>query len=270
MAKANMLDPRARAKKKQKQAIVLGLLFAALVAFQGPRYMKLLSPPDTGTAATSTSSTSTGTSGTDATSVGSGTALAVASTSGDSLVVQADLAPAPLEGQLGDFTLFKAKDPFKQRQVAGTRPVGSPARSASNARLSVTPSTAQPPAGVGQVSPVAAPPSSSSTQPTTAQPAVPTVATISVNGVQEAVNVAADFPAAAPLFHLVKLSAKAAAISVAGGSLASGAPTVTLKLGKPLTLMNTADGTRFVLILVNTTGSPSAVTTTPTPPAPTP
>ena len=37
----------------------------------------------------------------------------------------------------------------------------------------------------------------------------------------------------------------------AGGSLENGAPTVTLTRNKALTLMNTADGTRYVLRLVS-------------------
>ncbi len=85
--------------------------------------------------------------------------------------------------------------------------------------------------------------------PTATGPA-PTAASISVNGVVETVTVGADFPAAAPLFRLVKLSTKSAQISIAGGSLASGAPTVTLTLRKPLTLMNTADGTKYELRLL--------------------
>ena len=38
-------------------------------------------------------------------------------------------------------------------------------------------------------------------------------------------------------------------ISIVGGSYASGAPAVTLLENKPVTLMNTADGTRYKLIL---------------------
>ncbi len=275
MAKANKFDPKVRAARKKKQAIVLAVVFIAAVAFQAPRYMKMLSG-DSGTPPTSRSASATGTTGTSdamgtsapTTDASGAEALPVAATSssGDALVVQADLAPAPLEGQLADFTLFDAKDPFKQRQVGGTRPVGTPASTAPVGHVKFGSAAAKPPTGVGQVS--TSPSAGSSTQPTTttttAPPPAPTAATISVNGVEETVNVAADFPAAAPLFHLVKLSAKTAQISIAGGSLASGSPTVTLKLGKPLTLMNTADGTRFVLVLVNTSASATAAATTAT------
>ena len=42
----------------------------------------------------------------------------------------------------------------------------------------------------------------------------------------------------------------AATIGIAGGNYENGAATITLAKGKTLTLMNTADGTRYVLRLV--------------------
>jgi hypothetical protein len=62
----------------------------------------------------------------------------------------------------------------------------------------------------------------------------------------------ADFPTGQPLFTLVSLTKDAAEIAVSGGSYQNGAPTVTLKKGKTLTLMNTADGARYELLLVAT------------------
>jgi len=59
-------------------------------------------------------------------------------------------------------------------------------------------------------------------------------AVISVNGVKEGVNIKVDFPADAPLFHLVSLTKKTAKISVSGGSLANGSQTLTLRRTKPL------------------------------------
>ena len=50
---------------------------------------------------------------------------------------------------------------------------------------------------------------------------------------------------------LTLVTKKGAKISIAGGSLENGAPTVTLTKNKALTLMNTADGTRYVLRLVS-------------------
>jgi hypothetical protein len=99
---------------------------------------------------------------------------------------------------------------------------------------------------------VPATPSAPAASPVPA-PAAPaaTSAVLSVNGIQEAVKAGSDFPAADPLFHLISLTPKTGKISIAGGSLATGAPAVTIQVGKPTTLMNTADGTRYVIVLVS-------------------
>ena len=72
---------------------------------------------------------------------------------------------------------------------------------------------------------------------------------------------------------MTKTTAK---ISIAGGSYTSGASTVTLRVNKPVTLMNTADGSRFKLILkpqgtaVPGEGGSTSTTPTVTLPAPSP
>jgi hypothetical protein len=84
---------------------------------------------------------------------------------------------------------------------------------------------------------------------------VPGSAVISVNGTLYTVATKTDFPQptstnpAPALFHLVSVTAHTATISIVGGSYSTGAQTVTLKENKPVTLMNTADGTRYRLIL---------------------
>ena len=86
----------------------------------------------------------------------------------------------------------------------------------------------------------------------TAAPLKRTVATISVNGTIQKVNVRRDFPAAAPVFSLVSVTGDEAMIGIAGGSLASGADTVGLKVGKTVKLQNTADHSTYVLKLLAT------------------
>jgi len=49
----------------------------------------------------------------------------------------------------------------------------------------------------------------------------------------------------------VSVKRTSAKVGIAGGSISSGSSTVTLQLGKKVTLMNTADGTRYVLVLVS-------------------
>jgi hypothetical protein len=64
------------------------------------------------------------------------------------------------------------------------------------------------------------------------------------------------------VFELVSLTAKTATISVVGGSYASGGNTLKLTVSKPVTLVNTADGTRYTLLLYPQGTQPPALTTT--------
>jgi hypothetical protein len=71
----------------------------------------------------------------------------------------------------------------------------------------------------------------------------------------------------------VSLTAHTAQVSIVGGSYATGAKAITLRENKPLTLMNTADGTRYILILkplgtAVPTAKPAATTTATTVPIP--
>ncbi len=61
----------------------------------------------------------------------------------------------------------------------------------------------------------------------------------------------ATFPAADPVFQLVSVTRTTAKVGISGGSLSTGT-NVTLTKGKKVTLMNTADGTRYELVLVST------------------
>ena len=283
MAKTSLLDPKVRAAKKRKQAIILGVVFAAVLAISVPQTMKMMNQSAPTSASSSEPTGETGATGATSTSGAEGTtAQAIAATSGEPQVVAADLAPAPLDGQLVEFDAFDAKDPFVQQEVAttgfksqGSTGTANTAEAAAQNGSRGVVENEKP--GQASESPVETPASASPSEPSAPSTAAPTgtpatsaaqltSATISVNGVQESVNVGSDFPAASPLFRLRKVMTKTADISIAGGTLASGAPTVTLKLGKPLTLMNIADGTRYVLILVATGTAPSTGTTTPTTP----
>jgi hypothetical protein len=108
---------------------------------------------------------------------------------------------------------------------------------------------------------VTTPPPPATTTPAPPPPA-PGAATISLNGEQLSVAVGTDFPQSGTtfsrvgaIFHLVSLTATTAKIAIVGGSYADGANTITLTMGKPLTLQNTADGTRYILILEPASGS---------------
>jgi hypothetical protein len=164
------------------------------------------------------------------------------------------------DGVLASFSRFASKDPFAQ-QLSDEKD-GSSASSGTS--------------GSGSSSSSDGIPAIPGSEP------APGSAVISVNGTLYSVTVGTDFPqptasdpSVVPLFHLVSLTMHSAKISIAGGSYANGAKTVTLKEGKPMTLMNTADGTRYQVVLKKQgTGVPgegdTATTTTVTLPPATP
>ncbi len=264
-AKKQLTPAELKAAKQKKIAIIGSVLLVALLAFQVPRVLKMMNAKPPVASAASATTTTPAASPTPAVPGAPATAApAAASTatpaSVDGIVVNADLSPQPLDGQLPALTAtFTSKDPFRAQTGTAT-----PTDSSSSTSTPTTGGTKKgkqpgdsivPGSGNGT--------STTPSAPTTPQ-APPTAATISVNGVDTLVGVDTDFPAASPLFHLVALTAKTAKISIAGGgSLSSGAPTITLRLGVPLTLMNTADGTRYRLVLVST----AAATVTPATPA---
>src|SRR6266516_2632904 len=246
---AKKFDPKAKAKRQKIMVAVGGVILLGLLAFQVPRTMKLLHPKGADAAAPATTSASTA-----STPVGSspvGATPVSASVPGGGLG-DPDGVPAPQSGQLLAFSRFRTKDPFSQQLDltcggAGTSTEGSTGSACGGSGSTSTPAaspakgkkkSAMPPSEGGTVAPVGSP-----VAPT---PAVkPTSATISVNGETGSVQVGAQFPASSPTFTLVALTKTSAKIGIAGGSLESGGATVTLQRNKPLTLMNTADGTRY-------------------------
>ena len=94
------------------------------------------------------------------------------------------------------------------------------------------------------------PPATTTTPAAPVRPRRPT-ALISTNGVCERIAVNGTFPANEDIFRVVSIakSGKSVEIGIVGGSYDSGQPTATLKLGEKLTLVNTADGTRYVIVL---------------------
>jgi hypothetical protein len=269
-----------KAKERKQKLIAIGgaVVLLGLLAFQVPRVMKQLNRGKAQAAVPKTVSTSTTTTptleapttlrGDESTTSSSGSRGSGATPSG---LITDSTAPAT-QGQLASFSRFESKDPFSQ-QVEASDGSGSSTGSGSGGRGSGS--------GSGSSSGSTGT-SGSGSSSTGAQPA-PGSAVISVNGTLMSVSVGTDFPQpsptapnATPLFHLVSLTATTAKISIAGGSYTSGASTVTLRVNRPVTLMNTADGSRFKLILkpqgtpVPGEGGTTSSTPTVTLPAPTP
>jgi len=245
MAKRSAQDTAAAKAKKQKIILIVGgVLLLAVAAFQGPKLMK-----HGGTAAAPPPAAAPSTTGTPV--PGAVTAAPVAGSAVVAGVALPRAAAVKLEtSQLASFTLFEVKDPFVQ-QVGNAQPD--------------TAGAAAPPAGstTGPTGPTASPPGSTGSAPgrigtPPAAPAPIIYATIDFNSKPQQVQVKDTFPTPEPLFVLRSLTKKQAKISVAGGSFDGGEP-VTLKLGKKVTLVNTATGVRYVLKLVYTGSQPEVI-----------
>jgi len=242
---------KAKAAKQKKIAIGGGVLLVALLAIQGPKTLKMLNPkPLPPLTAPSTTPTTTTVTPSDPNSLAAptlGGTPAAAPAAADTSNLVAAVPVTPDAGQLETFQRFATKDPFAAQATADGAPVksggGSSSKGSGGGSTSTTPSVK--PAG----------PSSSSPPSSPSAPA-PTSAIISLNGEVMSVTVGGDFPTsgatflrAGSLFHVVSLTAKTAKVAIVGGSYADGAPAITLKMGTPLTLQNTADGTKYTLIL---------------------
>jgi hypothetical protein len=255
---------KAKQKKQKMFVAVGGVLLLAVLAFQVPRMMKQMNQlngnaSSSSSAATTTTSTTPVPAGTPPADGSltpptlSGPATASPAPASSSGLADSDPAPAAQDGQLVSFSRFLAKDPFSQQ--IEQNPSSGDSGDAGGGTKSKPGKGSGSGSGAGDGKPV--PPSAGggsgggSTTPT--PPAAdPTKATISINGVSEDVQIGGAFPTAQPYFKLVSLKAGEARIGIAGGSLAGGDQTVALVKGKKLTLQNTADGTRYELVLVAT------------------
>jgi hypothetical protein len=254
MAKRHVDTLKAKEKKQKIVAAVLGVVFLGVVGFQGPRLWKQLHPasPQASSSSSSSTTSTTATPSLAAPTLSSGSQTPSESASAGSSLASSG-APPVADGQLASFSLFASKDPFAQQ--LSDEPSTSPSPSSSGGSRASS--------GAGKT------PSPSSGSRSASAPR-PGTAVISVNGTLYSVAVGTDFPQASttdpsivPMFHLVSATAHTAKISIAGGSYANGAATVTLHENKPLTLMNTADGTRYKLIL-KPVGTPVAAPSAPT------
>ena len=239
---AKKLDPKAKAKREKVIAAVAGVVLLGVLAFAIPMTMKQLKGQNANPAAAAATAPATTTAPTVSTELASAT------------------GPSVSLGQLDSFGRFASKDPFEQQvdphDTAGPTVSGG----GTDGTGSAVPRSSDSPASTASP-----PPARRAPLP------LPTAAVIVVNdGPPQRVTPGQDFPLPPldPLFHLVALTRKAAKISIAGGSLDDGKATVTLRKGRPLTLMNTADGTRYELrLLWLGTGVPPASILPPTPAA---
>jgi len=230
---AKKFDPKAKAKKQKIVAAVLGVLFLGVMVYQAPTILGLFgggssevatepAPPPPPSAAPA------------APAAGTPTPAAATPAAGSAQLVDSDPAPAESQSALVTFDRFASKDPFAQQAEKG----------AEGRTSQPSPVAGEPPAGVADPQPEPDPPAPPAASAGTAK--------ISVNGVSTEVTVDGTFPASDPIFKLVSLTKSTAKVGIVDGTYSTGSPTITLKRGgKPVTLMNTADGTTYVLRLVS-------------------
>jgi hypothetical protein len=224
-------DPKAKARKQKIVAAVLGVLFLGVMVYQAPTILGLFgggssevatepAPPPPPAAAAPAPGVA---------------APAAAPATGSAELVDTDVVAEPTQSQLVTFDRFESKDPFAQQ---AEEKAGESAPAAENAPPKDNGLTEDP----GQAVPESPPP----------PPAKAETATISINGVSTQASVGGTFPEDDPIFKLVSLTKRSAKVGIVDGTYATGSATITLtKGGKPVTLMNTADGTTYVLRLVS-------------------
>jgi hypothetical protein len=238
---AKPFDPKAKAKRQKIIAGVLGLVLVGVLIFQAPTILGMfgggsstVASEPAGTPPAASVAPAPGTPGAPA------PATPAAAATGTASLVDSDQSPAPTDGQLVTFDRFESKDPFvPQVTDSPTGQTSAPtAPTDGTAKTEGAPKTEQPKQDGGGTNPAPTP---------TLQP-VSNTATIAVNGTRHEVSAGGSFPEDDPIFRLVSLKRGTAKVGIVGGGYANGAPTITLeKGGKPVTLMNTADGTTYVL-----------------------
>ena len=256
---AKRVDPQKAKEAKQKKIAIGGaVLLLAVLGFQGPKTLKMLQGPQPVAAP---ASTSTAPATTPAVSGAPAPGQAPAAASELSAVADSDLSPEAEQGQLATFERFASKDPFAQQAEpvdAGPAPVSEP-KDGSETEPVDTKNDAAPDGENAALEGDDAADGGFTTGGTTPDgPAIAGATSISVNGVAEDVAVEGSFPKEEPTFVLVKVATngKSVEIGIAGGEYADGGETITLGLGKKITLQNTADGSRYELELLAIQGQP--------------
>ena len=256
-------DLAAAKQRKQRIFVIVGAVVLAILLFiQVPRTMKMLdsgageaAPPPPPAQTEQPAGGSPDAPAADGETPAAASSAPAPASAAQVKLADTDVAPDPAEGDLASFERFSSKDPFIQQVSAEpTAPASSPP--AAGAATPPPPPVTETPTETAPAGASTAAAPAASTQPQTvsidAAPANRASAEISVNGKAEIVTLGKAFPKAEPTFRLVAVAVDSVKIGIAsGGTFTSGAKAITLKKGKPLTLVNTEDGSRCVLILLS-------------------
>ena len=262
---AKRIDPLKAKQAKQKKIAIGGfVVLLAVLGFQGPKTLKMLKGPQpvasTAPATTAPAGVAPAPGAVAPGGIAAGAVPPLATAAAElSAVADSDASPEAEQGQLATFERFASKDPFAQQATAVAAPPAAAPADGTKAPPTDAKAGAEPSTGGSAGSGDGATDAGFTTGGSTDEPTEIAAATsIAVNGVAEDVAVDGAFPTEEPTFLLVKLAknGKSVEIGIAGGEYASGGETITLGLGKKLTLQNTADGSRYELKLLAIQGYP--------------
>jgi Tfp pilus assembly protein PilO len=252
-------DPKAKAKRQKVMLAVGSVLLLGLLAFQVPRTMKMMKSPTASSSSsppTTTTSTTAGSTplappsldGSSTAATGAATAVSTASQSTDGVSDPSNPLP-PNSGQLVSFSKFKSKDPFHQQisDCGGDSTPTGPSACGSNA------ASAAPKAVSAQKPSSGSTPSASLFTGGSKTPAAKAHAGDDLRQRRrEQRQRRALIPGCRTGVYARPPSRAAPRRSGSpGGSYENGAATISVKKGQAVTLMNTADGTRYVLRFVS-------------------
>jgi hypothetical protein len=227
MAAGKVTAAQAKAARQKKIVIGGSVLLAVVLVIQVPRMMKQLNGNSAATAPAPV--------------------VTPPPTPGAATPGAGALPAAPANTKLVSFEGFGSKDPFIQ-QVTENSASAAPATNDTTSGSGSGSTSGS--GGTASVQQTSFKIDTGSNPPVEAEGN----ATIQINGKSQAVAVGKTFPQTDPVFQLVSVTADSVEIAIAGGSLKDGGKTITLKKGTPITLLNTADGKRYKLLLVSTSG----------------
>ena len=225
---------RRKEARQKKMLFALAPVLLLLVAWQGPGIFKQITgggtpPPTTAAPTTSTEPGADPTTAAAPTTAGGAVPAVVVATNG--VLPDTDGLEAAGPGQLIAFDRFLGKDPFKQQVVLRQPAAGPP------------PGTNPPPSNGGGNPPTFTPDDPGTTAPASA--------ILDINDSAETVDVKGTFPESDPLFRLVSVSSSSVKVGLVSGQFNNGKKTITIKLGKSVTLVSQPDGVRYVITFVS-------------------
>lgn len=246
MSQAGKAQDALRAQKDARQKkilIVLAPLLVALLAWQGPGMLKAFSgskPPPATPAQPAASASAPDPTAAAAPSTATGEVAP--GPAGLGQLPDGDEPYAAGEGQLVSFDRFIGKDPFRQQISAKPEDGGSapppdkvtPGGSGGNDGGGGNGGGGGDDGGGGGGDDGGAAPAS---------------ATLTVNGVSQIVLPGGTFPVADPIFQLVSVSTSSVRIGLVSGEFSNGASTITVRLGRSVTLVSQPDGFRYTIKL---------------------